>query len=442
MTTPLATQRQKELDANFRTAVERGDLHAIDKALAGGADINAAMGKDGSNALFYAVDRGSRGLAEALLERGIETKTSGFNNNTPLMRAVIRRDAPMVELLLEYGSDPQWPPSGVAEDLPLGKTGPGLHPLHQACIYGLEDIVALFIRHGADLESCARNGGSPVWYAAANGHKGVVCQLLNAGANAEGRFENWMVRSSYHPRMGPKPAGQKREMYLDHKTSLFHPASSNKDEMVALLLDAGADPQATDDKGQTAREYARQWKRDNLKTDAVFERYAQYPAFVPEKLGELRKADVFAPNEHGYCLLDSPSTWRHFAAVAEHLTQQGEPLSASELEATNKDGKSWLQRGVECFATAQVFGYYSRQAGEFPVRQLLTADRKASPLLDALCARKQVGGLFTQEIWKNSSREDLKSVFHALPPEMQSDVRNYHQLLASLPHASEKSRGR
>lgn len=427
---------QAVLNERFFSAVRSGDIRAVDKALADGADINAPIQRNGGNALFRAVGNRNYAMVEALLQRGIEANTATSTHDTPLMRTVINRDVPMAELLLEYGSDPQYPPLKIGRHQ-ADRIGPSLYPLHQACIYGLDEMAAVFIKHGADLDICSKAGGSPVWYAAANGKNAIVCQLVNAGADVEGRYENWQMRPSYHPRMG-SPSTQKPEPYLSHRTSLFHPTSSNLHETVALLLDAGIDATAVDDKGKNAVEAVYTRDKPPAKALAVLERYAEYPTFKPEMLDDLRKADLFTPNDAGYCLLDSPSTWQHFEDITKHLQQQGERITAAELEAAGKDGKSWLQRGVECFATVPLFRYYSAEVGELPLKNLLTSDRKASPLLNALCERQQVHGLFTRDVWQNSSREDLRSVYQALPKDMQANIRNYHQLLASIPPAKQE----
>lgn len=419
-------QNQGELDAQFVRAARMNDLRGAAAALDKGANINTPLRKDSGNMLVHSLYSGHQAMAHFLMDRGIEVNTHGFSHNTPLMKSVTTKDIELAQKLLRLGADPNWPRF---EDRP--SASPGLHPLHQACIYGDLDMAELLVQNGADIDRCARNGGSPLWYAAANGRQDVVCMLINAGANPEAPFRNIRFTQAYGPH--GIPLSNTGRTTVDVKYGLHHPASSGHIEVLHMLLDAGADMNAKDDNGKTALEYAKQWTKNfNPKVEQVFERYGQYPMFDIDRLNTLGKADLFEPNEHGYCLMDSPSTWKHIKQIDAHLQTKGEPLMLEDLEKRNKHGATWLQRGVECFATERVLDMCLREDGRVVVERLVERDGSRSGLLDAMINRHQVGHLLSAEAWHNNRSMDFRKFMEALPEEQRNRMPDhylvYHQM--------------
>src|ERR1043165_914737 len=65
-------------------AASRGDVAAVRKLIAQGADVNAPQG-DGMTALHWAADRGDAALAEVLIKAKADVKaTTRIGNYTPL----------------------------------------------------------------------------------------------------------------------------------------------------------------------------------------------------------------------------------------------------------------------------------------------------------------------------------------------------------------------
>src|SRR5947209_1579727 len=65
-------------------AAQKGDLAAVKKLIAQGADVNVAQG-DGMTALHWAADRGDSTMAEVLLKAHANVKsTTRIGNYTPL----------------------------------------------------------------------------------------------------------------------------------------------------------------------------------------------------------------------------------------------------------------------------------------------------------------------------------------------------------------------
>lgn len=443
-----SAQNPYVVNRQFKDAVINGEVNAIAKALDAGADINAPVDDRETGALFHAVLKKRHDVAKLLLERGIKRYPDESNASPPLLHAVSNDDTEMVRLLLDNGTDPNWMPEGWKKgerpkNAPLTRMhAPALNPIHRACIGGKEEMVKLMIKHGVDVDSCAYGGGSPLWYAAANSNYSTACLLLNAGANPDARYSSTRKRSEVRKPEDLPPPMTPDEEYISRPEVLFGTALRNNAKMLRMLLDAGADVEMRNERGQTPAEYlASQTSRMTQAAASVLAAYEAHPKFDAAKLQDMRKADLFATNEAGYCLLDSPGTWRHFGEITQHLQKQGEALTAADLEKRNKDGITWLQRGVECFATAEVFGYYQQKTGDLPIKAMIAGGQEGAPLLRALCDRKQITALFSREVWQNKSRDDLMSVYKAMPEQHKGEVGNYYQLLASIPH-TQATRGR
>lgn len=423
-----APQDISPLDKALLDAAGIGDVRGVRTALEQGAGIEACL-PGGNTALSLCASKGYHNIARYLLERGANPHVLEQNGDSPLFRATWQGDEEMVVLLLEYGADPNWPP----KDPEVSAAGrKGFLSLHRASVMGELGIARQLIRAGADMSMCMSNGGVPLWYAGANKQSGVCAALLAAGADPDGGYENQRLNAGPPPKM----------------EAAWHPVIHKMTErghlpVLRMLLDAGADKDKQDNYGITLEATLRSMPQDTTGLLAVLEEYGRYPAFAESMLPELTKAQLFAPNEHGYCLMDSPSTWRHFAAIADRLEQAGEGFTAAELEATGKNGKNWLERGAECFAGREVLTAYIRAGGDIGA-QLLDANRQSTPLLEVLCARQQIGQVMKAELWREvpQARETVRDVCNALPAAHRQDVANQHQLIAQLGQYATTGRGR
>jgi hypothetical protein len=80
-------------------AAQHGDLKRVQKCLQEGTPVDAEW--RGLNAIEFAVYRGHEDVARLLLDSGADPKQA-------LYQAVNTRNVKMVELLLQYGADPDW----------------------------------------------------------------------------------------------------------------------------------------------------------------------------------------------------------------------------------------------------------------------------------------------------------------------------------------------
>lgn len=161
-----------------------------------------------------------------LLEQGAGLESRDGDGRTALMLATRHNRVEAARVLIDAGADVN------AKDR--------IHdsPYLYAGASGFNDILALTLAHGADLASTNRYGGTALIPAAERGHVDTVNMLIAAGVNV-----NHINRLHWTALMEAIVLGQ------------GGPAHTR---IVALLLDAGADPNIADADGITPLQHARQ----------------------------------------------------------------------------------------------------------------------------------------------------------------------------------------
>ena len=217
-------------------AVRRGDAAAVEALLGGGADV-AATGGDGSTALLWASHRDDLDSARRLLDAGAAVDAANDLGATPLWAASQNGSGGMVRLLLGAGADP---------DLALlsGET-----PAMVAARAGSVDVVEQLAEARADLDRRGSRGQTALMWAVAQHHAEVVEALLAHGADPHIRSDVWSQV------MGVPPHGQygyNREVPHGGNTALLFAARAGDLASARLLVDAGADVNDTNAWGVSA----------------------------------------------------------------------------------------------------------------------------------------------------------------------------------------------
>jgi ankyrin repeat protein len=262
--------------------IEKGDLDAVKRYLAGGADINAELkdtqdnkrtqdDKDDRTPIHGAAVSGHTEIVRMLVERGADVNTRTTTNGaTPLYLACAYKDVDRVRFLLDHGADAN------ASDKDGGT------PLHQVIAQADERsraIADLLLKHGSapdifahaqlgrtekvlalldeepDLVHAKGPGGQTLLHiAAANGNLDLVKALVMRGADLEAK-NSWAGWTPLHSAACEGRAdvvkhliehGAKVEVPGEYSQGILYTASmQGHTEVVRLLIAAGADINAT-----------------------------------------------------------------------------------------------------------------------------------------------------------------------------------------------------
>ena len=193
-------------DAPLADAVQAMDRLSVRALLEAAADVNAPQA-DGMTALHWAALRDDADVARLLLESGARASAANRYGVTPLTLACTNGNGELVEMLLDAGADPN-------TALPGGETA-----LMTASRTGRIGPVKALLRRGADPKATVHGMG----------------RQEGAGANAFLRRMNDPSVLDYRPK--------------SEQTALFWAAAEGHAEVIAELIEFGADFRRTLESG-------------------------------------------------------------------------------------------------------------------------------------------------------------------------------------------------
>lgn len=212
-----------------------GKTDKVSAAIA--ADPSVVFRRDGvgRSALDYAAANGQLGIAKLLIAGAAPAFVEHISHDyAPLHYAIKNGSAPMVELLLDAGHSP---------DAAFGWRGESASSdplLHEAIASKNPAIVQLFIDHKANLEIRDTFSMTPLAHAASYSTPAIVELLIKAGADCNATQQRFSL-----------PCGSGEEETPALNTPLHFAAATGNPEIIKLLVKAGAKIDARNVKGQT-----------------------------------------------------------------------------------------------------------------------------------------------------------------------------------------------
>lgn len=195
-------------DFPLHDAARRGDLAALQAALAEQPDLLSSKDARDNTLLHVAAAAGQLSVVELLLQRGARLEAPGEAHRTPLLAAARGGDLSVVQRLLEAGADVD------ARD-EIGKPA-----LFWALAEGRHQMAKLLRAHGA-------RGDSGMMFAVVSGNVERVRAAVQENEKLAGVLDS------------------------RHRTPLHWASFSGQRAVAEILLNAGADPRAKDLDGNT-----------------------------------------------------------------------------------------------------------------------------------------------------------------------------------------------
>ena len=224
--------------------------------------------------LFAAVRGENLEVAELLLQRGADVKSSDEHGNTVLHNAVRLNSEAAVKLILDWCSN-------VDQTNKYGRTA-----LDWACDERRTKIIQLLIDHGAQVNTSRAHGNSLLHLLASDfdiGNLFVLQRLIGLGVQINGRNE--MGETPLH--LAAKGSNSRDRILLliasgaeidsrtrNNKTPLHYAAEAGCNIPLEVLIEKGAQMDLKDNIGQTSLHCAA-WRGRNMCLEVLIEKGAQ-----------------------------------------------------------------------------------------------------------------------------------------------------------------------
>lgn len=255
--------------ASLHFAAEADALEVVNALVGHGADVNVRDGYSSRTPAMFAAARNSAGALQALLDAGADPDLVSDTRDFSEIEAADREERTRRQRIREaekdpepeeepgaqrpgqgrggfpgagagQGNEPEIPPDGpkvLSSIEQIGIQG-GFSPLHYAVRNGHADAMRVLVDGGADINLASADQSSPLLLATINGNYDLARTLVEAGADPNLLSDDgagplfaalnieWSLRTWY-----PQP-----QAFRQQETDYL--------ELMQLLLDAGADPNA------------------------------------------------------------------------------------------------------------------------------------------------------------------------------------------------------
>lgn len=337
-------------------AAQRGNTATVRALLAGGADPNLKEKNAGQTALMWALSERQAGAVEELVKHGADIHGGSKTGFTPLMFAAQQGDVDSARILLTAGAKPN-----------DAQPKTGLTALMIASAMVRAPAVDLLLDNRADPNQVDANGYAALHRVVRDSDYGIdlarkdqvmviVKSLLKHGANPNLRLAVDKEKAAEEIKNGNVQTYEKRtavtvtEVVLIGATPLMLAAEVNNLDVIKTLVEAGADPKITTERGTTALIMA-----SGAGTDVQRERANEERATAVETAKFLIEhgVDVNAKGDYGWTALHA-ATYQGMKDLIEFLVSKGAnidqmdefgqtPLSISMSVLTKDIGARRLQ---------------------------------------------------------------------------------------------------
>jgi len=288
--------------------VERGDTGAVLKNLQAHPGIVTMTDDAGQSLLQIAAANGATSIARLLLEKGAATEANGgFNHETPLLRAINAGHTDIAELLIAHNArvnamnENGETPLRLALELHNSKivkllrarggmlavANPvftavdradlamlqrllaqhptvlttadkgGWMPIHSAALLGRLSVITFLLDHGAAIDREDIRGFTPLHLAVKSGKIPTASLLIEKGAKIDvGSFLTPLMLAAFDNKKAmvdlllKHGAGLKERGHKGYSV-MHYAVLGGSEEIVTTLLNAGANPNAMDEQGET-----------------------------------------------------------------------------------------------------------------------------------------------------------------------------------------------
>jgi len=286
--------------ASLLDAAKKGDRNAVRSVLSGPTKADM-VSTQGSAALIWAAARNDMETMELLLSAGVDVNGTNDYGATALYAAAAESaSVALVKKLLEAGANAN-------TSLMSGETA-----LMQASRLGDLETVRALLAAGADPNKQEKNGGqTALMWAAAESHPKVVAELVQNKADVNAHSNSGYTALMFSARGDAKSArtmlgagaDPNAAMPGSKQTALIIASTMGQTDVVAALLEKGADPNLHDGNGFTALHSA--VRDSNYGEDAAqratavatVKQLLKYKADPNSRIHQEGKQTTQAPNE-------------------------------------------------------------------------------------------------------------------------------------------------
>ncbi len=216
-------------------AIKADERETVEHLLSLGFDPNA-VDPDGNGLLHIAAREGYAEAIEVLLAYRADMNRLNRFGETPLMLAALRGHEEIVDIFLTKNASLK---------------GENWTPLLYAAYGGHEAIAKKLLERGASVDETSGNGSTPLMMAAHAGAEELVELLLKRGANPLVKNLQERTAADWAADNGNTDVAERITQAIEQLNTLFTAATTGDTERARQLLDAGVNPNLTDQNGQS-----------------------------------------------------------------------------------------------------------------------------------------------------------------------------------------------